>query len=310
MNFFTTTVVVVAVMSLAAPAAASTTTSSSPSVAVDSRVPAGFPDASTTGVPAGVVLTPRVGDVVVKQSGTVLDGLDIQGCVTVRADDVTIRRSRIRCAGQPGNWPVRIGVGFRGLLVEDVEIDGRGVATVAVQGENYTLRRVDVHDVIDGPRLGSNTVVEDSYIHDLTHLTGTHNDALQTLGGDNIIVRRNTLLAYNATTDDPNNGAIQTGSLSTPLTNMVVESNYMNGGSYTVRGGATPRDGDKITNYVFRHNVFGRECGFGPVSGIGAPVTWEHNNHWVDDPVNPILNDPIANKTGCTKRQRSIDTAS
>ena len=262
-------------------------------------VPVGFPSARTTGVPVGTLLSSS-GDIVVRKAGTVLDRLDIVGCVTVRADHVVIRRSRIRCAGVPGIWPVRVYAGVRDVLVEDTEIDGAGVATVAVQGDNYTLRRVNIHDAIDGPRLGSGTVVEDSYIHDLTHLPGTHNDTLQTIGGHHIRVSHNTLLAYNAVTDDPNNAAIQTGRLHSPLSDMLVEGNYMDGGSYTVRGGSGPRDRALISRYVFRHNTFGHDCGFGPVNGIDAPVTWDPTNHWIDSPL-PLTSDSKINRTGCHK---------
>jgi hypothetical protein len=137
-----------------------------------------------------------------------------------------------------------------------------------------------VHSSIDGVRLGSNTVLERSYVHDLSRRLESHNDTAQTLGGSGIRVIGNTLLAYNQLTDDPMNGAIQTGRLTSPLSAMLVEGNYMDGGSYTVRGGAGPRDGHLIENYVFRDNVFGPNCMYGPIDGVGSPVTWESNNRW------------------------------
>ena len=201
-------------------------------------------------------------------------------------------------------YPVRVYAGYSGALVQDTELDGGGTSPVAVLSDGYTLRRVNIHGSTDGPRLGSNTTVEDSFIHNLSHLPGTHNDTLQTIGGTNIVVRHNTLLAYNPQTDDPNNGVIQTGRLHTPLVNMVVDDNYMDGGSFTVRGGSGPRDRDMIHGYVFRNNTFGHDCGYGPVDGIDPPVTWETTNRWIDS-TQPLTNAPQVNRTGCLKRDRS-----
>lgn len=262
-------------------------------------VPSGFPTAQTTGVPRGTRLQRVTGDVMVRIDGTVLDGLEIRGCVVVRANRVVIRNSVIRCGGgRTTPFPVRVIDGFTGLLIEDTEIDGLGRAKVALLGSNWTARRVDVHHSTDGLRMGSNTTVERSYVHDLSRLAGTHNDAIQTIGGRNITIIGNTLLAYNAVTDDPMNGAIQTGRLHAPLSGVLVAGNYMDGGSYTIRGGAGPRDGHLISDYVFRNNIIGRNCMYGPVNGIEAPVTWEPNNRWVDSG-EVIGMDTRANKRRC-----------
>src|SRR4029079_19514480 len=49
------------------------------------------PTKDTTGVPARTQLTVHEGDIVVKKAGTVLDGLDIHGFVTIQAPNVTIK---------------------------------------------------------------------------------------------------------------------------------------------------------------------------------------------------------------------------
>jgi hypothetical protein len=235
----------------------------------------------------------------------VLEGVDIQGCVSVRANHVVIRASRIRCSGGDTTpFPVSVEEGYVDLLIEDTEIDGMGAAPSAIMGKNWAARRVNVHGSADGPRMGSNTTLQDSYVHDLSRSPGTHNDTLQTLGGINIRIAGNTLLAYKASTDDPMNGALQTGELQEPLSNVLVEGNYMDGGSYTIRGGSGPRDGHLVSNYVFRKNVIGSNCGYGPVEGVGAPVTWEPSNRWAATGV-VIGTDIEANKAGCTKTARS-----
>lgn len=265
------------------------------------RVPVGFPTADTTGVRSGTGLRSAAGDVMVRTDGTVIEGMDLEGCVVVRANDVIIRNSRIRCGGGAMTpFPVRIIDGFTGLLVEDTEIDGLNRAKVALIGSNWTARRIDVHSATDGLRMGTNTTVEDSYVHDLSRLPETHNDTVQTIGGNSIRIVGNTLLAYNQRTDDAMNGAIQTGRLHSPLVGMLVEGNYLDGGSYTVRGGSGPRDGHLITDYVFRDNLFGPNCMYGPVAGVGSPVTWEPNNRWADTGESIGLNSR-ANKLRCTQ---------
>jgi hypothetical protein len=231
----------------------------------------------------------------------VLEGVELEGCVLVRADDVVIRNSVIRCGGTTASfYPVRLMDGHGGLLIEDSEINGLGTARVAIVGNNWTARGVNVHSSIDGVRLGSNTVLEHSYIHDLSRQPESHNDTVQTLGGSTIRVVGNTLLAYNQRTDDPMNGAVQTGRLTNPLSAMLVEANYMDGGSYTVRGGAGPRDGDLINNYVFRNNILGPNCMYGPVHGASAPVTWESNNRWAHSG-EVVGTDGAANKVHCAQ---------
>jgi len=228
----------------------------------------GFPGPATTGVPTGTMLQ-NSGGLVVTTDGAVLDGLDIDGCVDVKADDVTIRRSRIACA-RP-TTAVRLYDGYAGLTLEDVEIDGRGMVSKAVGFAHYTLRRVDIHDVIDGPRLGDETIVEDSYVHDLVRTEGSHNDALQITGGTDIVIRDNTLAAFSEQTGDFFNAAIMIGSTSAPVRDVLIEGNFLDGGNFTVNF-----RGDLVgSNIVGRDNTFGPHHRYGPLArGDLAAVDW------------------------------------
>ncbi|HMO10317.1 MAG TPA: hypothetical protein PKB06_02155, partial [Actinotalea sp.] len=97
--------------------------------------------------------------------GTVIDAMDIRGCVVIAADNVTIKRSRITCTDSPRNRAVYPEGERVGTLIEDVEISGGGVTDIAIDLSNVVIRRVDIHDVNDGVRMGSNITVEDSWIH-------------------------------------------------------------------------------------------------------------------------------------------------
>jgi len=241
------------------------------------EIPTSWPDADTTGVPAGVRLT-ESGSLDLVTDGEVVSGLDIKGCVDVHAKNVTIRQSRITCDRK--TWAVRTFDTTEGLVLEDVEIDGSGVNSAAICCDNYTLRRADVHNVVDGPRLGNNVAVVDSWIHDLARTAGTHNDALQTTGATGVVVKHNRLEPYDKATDDPHNACLMVGSTKAPeVRDLVVEDNYCNGGNYAIG----IRDDLKATNVVFRRNTFGRDFRYGVVARPDVPgVTWEPTNVWAD----------------------------
>lgn len=226
----------------------------------DTSPGASFPDETSTGVPRETTLTPSEA-LDIRLAGSVISGLDIDGCVDVEADNVTIRSSRITCA-RP-TTAVRLFDGNRGLTLEDVEINGSGVVSAAVGFSNYTLLRVDIHDVIDGPRLGTNTTIQDSYVHRLVRAEGSHNDAVQITGGSDILIRHNRLEAYDDTTADLFNAAIMIGSSSAPVANVLIEDNYLDGGNYTVNF----HPDLTATGIVGRNNVFGPHFRYGSLAG-------------------------------------------
>ncbi|MGH3648183.1 MAG: right-handed parallel beta-helix repeat-containing protein [Micromonosporaceae bacterium] len=236
---------------------------------------AGWPNASNTGVPSGKSLKSS-GSLTITTAGRVIDGLNINGCVDVKADNVVIRNSRISC--DRTTFAIRTWDGASNLLVEDSEIDGEDKVSAALCCGHYTLRRVEIRNVEDGPRLASKTRVYDSWIHDLSRLPGSHNDALQTTGAEDIIVRHNTLEAYNTSTNDPMNAAIMLGSTTGPaVRNMLVEHNLFTGGNYTINF----RPDITCSNVVFRNNTFVDNARYGPVAGHSASgVTWAASNVW------------------------------
>lgn len=246
-------------------------TTTRPTPPTTTPAPGRFPDAGTTGVPAGATLRPS-GSLTVTTDGAVIENLRVTGSIKVQADDVVIRNTRI---DNTARYPIQ--VSGRNLLVEDSEIDGNGTASVAILPGEYTLRRVDIFDVIDGPRIeGDNVVIEDSYIHHLHRIAGGHHDAIQIRRGSNIQIRRNNLQAHNADTGDPMNAAIQIGSLTAPMRGLVVDGNLMNGGNYTVNSGKSGADPS-----YYRNNVLGRDFRYGVLSS-GPGVVWESSNVWQD----------------------------
>lgn len=232
-----------------------------------------FPDASNTGVPAGTTLTSS-GSLTINQDGTVLDGLLIEGTVVVNADDVVIRNSLIRSGGIP------VRSNGQNLVIEDTEIDGLGKANPAVAYDDYTLRRVNIHNVAEGPRIsGGDVVIEHSYIHHLVQVGNNHTDAIQATSGDNIRLIGNNVQTYNPDTGLIGNAAFQFGEEFGKVYDCVVEGNLFNGGNVTINGGGGGTTGAACS---FRDNQFQRDFRYGPTANLGPNVVWDSSNVWFD----------------------------
>lgn len=147
--------------------------------------PAGtFPNASNTGVPAGVVLKPYTGPTRITQNGYVIDGADIKVPLIVAADNVTIKNSRIKYAGF---WGIDAD-NRKNLTVIDTEIIGPGSsgdANAAILGQG-TFLRLKISKSENGiVLLGGKSVVKGCYIFDLENSKGNngHYDGIGIQGG-------------------------------------------------------------------------------------------------------------------------------
>jgi hypothetical protein len=223
----------------------------------------GYPDATNTGWrPTGVTLTTdglkldADGVLVLDRPGVVLDGKDIQGCVTIKAADVTIKRSRIRCASY---YPVEVTTGLRGILLEDVEIDGLNSPTgnAAIGFDGYTLRRADVHNVQDGPHLGGDVLIEDSFVHDLVGCDSCHNDTIQSNGARNAVLRHNTF----SNEASGKNAVVRIATEQSEVLDFTVEDNLLAGGNYAVQvrsqGNGFPRNVRVLGNRIVPDQRYG-----------------------------------------------------
>jgi hypothetical protein len=235
-----------------------------------------FPDASTTGVPAGVKLTPMSGTINITKAGTVIDAAHITGSLYITAKDVRITRSKI--TGPATGIVVRT-TATGSVTIEDTEITGGGAGQPVVCCSAYTLRRVNIHDTTEGPRLGDNTLIEDTYIHHLQRCPGCHIDAVQSTAGTNITVRRSNLQAYNPVLKDPMNAAFQFGETTGLIRNCLFEGNLLNGGNFTVNGGGGGTTGAVCS---FRKNTFGRDYRYGAFGNLGPSAVLDATNVFGD----------------------------
>ncbi|MEM9714618.1 MAG: hypothetical protein AAGA17_20515, partial [Actinomycetota bacterium] len=234
--------------------------------------PSSFPDADSTG-PSGSLRAS--GSISIDTDGTVIEDLEVTGSIVIDADDVTIRNVKIN-ATTGAKYGIEVRTGNSGILVEDVEIDCGNRATHGIVHGGYTARRVEVYGCEDGFRAGGNTTIEDSWVHSLflPSAADPHYDAIQSVGGTNITIRGNRLEGpYQGQTS----AIIAHAHIGGPLVNLVIEENWLSGGTYTLNVKA--RDGQPdVENVIIRNNVFERNSyQFGTHTSDRATLIFEGN---------------------------------
>ena len=234
-----------------------------------STVPSGgWPGPASTGVPAGVSLTAS-GSMTVRDAGAVLDSLDITGSVTIEAATVVIKNSKIHGSGTGDGVRVENGT----VTIYDSEIYG---FENSIGYGDWAAYRVNIHsNTGDGVKLGSNTTLQDSWIHDLAPGDDAHADGGQVQDGvTNLVVRHNTIDVSSAV-----NSALFIQPIFGPSTAgpILIEGNYLSGGGFTVfllDGAGTY----VISNITVRNNRFGRTAEYGP-DLVTVPVSWTNNTY-------------------------------
>lgn len=243
----------------------------------------GYPDATTTGYKHTNVQLSRVpvnsdGDFVITKPG-VVDAKHIEGCVLVRARNVTIKRSLI--SGCRSYFNIRLMTGSANFRLEDVEVDGndfngQNAALVDDGAGPVTVLRMDMHHVADGPHPGEDVLIEDSYIHDLYGCQICHNDTIQSAGARNVVLRHNTLVNHAS----GRNAVVRIATEQGPVNQFLMENNLLSGGNYAVQvreqGNGAPE------GVVIRNNRIVRDQRFGPFDFIPDNVS-RSGNIWDDD---------------------------
>jgi hypothetical protein len=223
--------------------------------------PAVAPGADSTGVPAGTTLR-RSGPLTVSTAGTVVEDLEVHGAIEIAADHVTVRRCRVLGGG---HWGIRVAAGTTGAVVEDSEIVPATPSTSmdAVRAEGgFTGRRLEIAGTADGLKAGTGSRLEGSWIHDLATGPDTHNDAVQILGGSDIVLVGNRL-------EGASNAAVMVSTEFGPVQGLLLQGNWLDGGGYTLNLRGGPHGVPQGLRVV--SNRFGRGFGYGPAA-IDGPV--------------------------------------
>jgi len=148
--------------------------------------------------------------------------------------------------------------------VEDTEIASTcSESTAGISFGNFTATRVNVHGSADGFKANSNSIIQDSYIHDLAVTASSHNDGVQSTGGNKVTFRHNTC-------DTGSDGVcIQFGSVNA---DWLVTDNLVHATGWAFNGG------NGVTNSTFTNNRFARVSGwYGPGSVTGSGNAWSGN---------------------------------
>ncbi|WP_426124202.1 hypothetical protein [Pararhizobium sp. PWRC1-1] len=236
----------------AAKSAATTSVPSTTATAADA-VPAaaaaaqvsGYPDASNTGVKAGVALTKYNGTLHITQDNAVISNMEVNGDIVIDAKNVTL--SNIKLVSNGGFTALRVTDKATGFTLQDSEIDGNAGSN-GVFGHGTFLRN-NIHDVENGFNLSGPAVIRDSYIHSLRGGPEAHFDAIEINGGHDIDIIHNTVV-----NDHDQTAAVMMANVFGGLSNITIDSNRLVGGGYTVYldgrfGGGTVDDASiKITN--------------------------------------------------------------
>ncbi len=230
------------------------------------------PGPGNTGVPAGTVLSAPTDGFTVTTPGAVIDSRDIVGSVIIDAPNVVITRSRF--TGNGDDYAILVDSG--NVIIEDSEIRG-GYHVAGLAFDNWTARRLNVHDVpADGFKLGNNTILQDSWLHDFTPDPLVHADGVQMqYGVQYASVSHNYI-------DVAGNSAIFLAPDEGPSTNgpVAIVDNILGGGNYTLYVVDGNNGQYVVGNISVNGNKFLRDFRYGPVS-VTVPVNWS-NNTWMD----------------------------
>jgi hypothetical protein len=208
----------------------------------------GFPNPSTTGVPAGWTPRQTLGSLTVSTAGAVVSDTQVNGDVNINAPNVTLRRVLIRGILNNAN---NAGCAGNGLVVEDSTFEPPGGGAQWNQDHwqigqgGYTLRRVKALRESDGPRLGGNSLgcgpvtVADSFINIAapTPCGDWHGDGMQGFDSGGVTIR-NVTIDFNAGRCGGNAGFFYPGGPDgTPKARADINGLLIRGGNFSFRMG-------------------------------------------------------------------------
>lgn len=120
-----------------------------------------WPGASTTGIPAGTVLSAYTGPCTISTAGTVIDAKTVNCILSVRAANVTITRSQINGGVDiPSSAPAEAS-----FTITDSNIHIGDNLNTGLMRRNFTANRVEITGGRRSVYCMSNCVIENSWVH-------------------------------------------------------------------------------------------------------------------------------------------------
>jgi hypothetical protein len=228
--------------------------SGSGTVSINAAASTGWPNASNTGVQAGVTLTNYTGPMIISTPGALIENKIISGTLTVTATNVTIRNCRIQNFGL---WGVLCD-NATNTRVEYCDIDGTGSTRTSGlgigSGTTSAVLNCDIRGMVVGIQLFGRCEVRENYIHDLVDTSSNpddrHFDGITCFGGQN-----GSVIDHNYIAIPPGTAAVFIKTQFGAINGITVNNNYLSGGSYTCYCENT---GAGIQNVSFTNNTIGR----------------------------------------------------
>jgi hypothetical protein len=223
------------------------------------------------GVPANTALRVVNGDLTITEPGTVLSNVDLNGYLTVRADNVTIKNSILRggAAATTGRALVMSWSGAKNLVVQDSTLVPRYPSAYVdgISGKDFTAERVNISGTVDAVKVtGSNVIVRNSWLHDAYYRSSgvkyqadgsTHNDGVQIEGGGNITISGTKISGFH-------NSAIMVTQNVARITGLNIQGNTLSGGGCTVNMAEKGKGGmggvRVVSNRFGRNNTGSYAC--------------------------------------------------
>lgn len=151
--------------------------------------PDGFPDAASTGVPAGTQLTPYTGPCTITAAGTVIEAKTVDCSLTIRAPGVVIRDSVIN--GTVGNEENAAG---RSFTITDSEVRVGNRPGTGIGSRDFVATRVEVTGGNRSVNCWMSCTIRDSWVHGqfrddsgVYHESGIRMGAGSTIVGNTIV---------------------------------------------------------------------------------------------------------------------------
>lgn len=244
--------------------------------------PAPAPTPTGPGVPSGTSLTKMYGHEDGTDDGVLslhadrtphlmnLNGKEIYARVEVLKGNARIENSRITGSGLPSTHTAVLRLGHdyahqASLVVKQSTLqwdnslradDTRTANVVGLKGANITAEAIEIRNVSDGVNIdGDNFVLRNSLVHNAFNSVDTrqrdgqaHNDGVQVSGGNNIVLRGNTIEGFRYS-------AAMIVTDRTNITNMRIENNKLDHGSCTIN--ARAKNGRVINSLTVTGNTFG-----------------------------------------------------
>ncbi len=259
-----------------------------------------FPNSATTGVPAGITVTPYTGPCTIQTANTIIDSKKIDCSLRILAKGVVIKNSIIN-----GTVYADYNDNVGSFTITDSEVHaGNGPAT-GIGDAYFTATRVEVTGGTRSINCYANCTVKDSYVHaQWNDTSGVHHESGIRYNTNSTLIGNTIACDANDYPPDAGCSAAITGYADfDPVQNVTVDGNLIVAGSggYCSYGGSTtgkPYSG-QTKNITFSNNVYQRgtemgDGGRGYVCGWWGPITsfdtnapgavWT-NNLWDDGTV-------------------------